>query len=422
MGLSQKVIASNNGRFNTASVEGFLADRIESFFRRNQLPLNYVQSIATTPDRLKLQFSAKEESKDDILKLQKALSCDVFGGKEVTVKRQDGYIVVDVPKINGGVETTTVSPDSPNVDYFKQFILNSNHILVSGATGDGKTTLISNILDLASTILPNAKLLFLNPKPSATTKFYFKGLPIKADYLNLETPLGCTTPNCIEGLEYVNGILLERMAQAQQAIEQDLQPPDYDPLIVFLDEIPLALSYAKELVRKIMENLSRVAREYKIIFVGAGQGASMAQWGLATRDQLQNFSRVYLKSILNINMVFENEIKFLPNRDNITKQIDEFKGRTGNKKDASSYYGLFIPQGNSEGELCYLPAPNYFSGGDNFNSLECPNCGSNEVVKNGIKHDKQNYLCRSCNSQFTDDHPVPLSSAGGFDSVLSVSH
>lgn len=379
----------NNGRYGTASVEGFLADRIESFYRRNQLPLTYVQATTQTQDRVTLQFTAKENQKDDIIKLQKELSSDVFGGSTVSVRRKDGYIYIDVPKVSSQVNIGAVEA-LPDTDYLTHFIQTSNHILVSGATGDGKTTLISNLLDLASTVLPGAKLIFLNPKPSAETKFYFRGQSIKADYLNLETPEGCTTPNCLEGLEYVHSVLLDRMAQTQRAIEQDKPQPKFNPFIIFVDEIPTLLATAKDLFRRVMEALSRLGREYNIIFVGAGQGASVAQWGLATRDQMQNFSRIYLKSVINTKMVFENELKFLPNLSQLEPQLTHYQANV-------KYWGLFIPQGNSLGTITQLPKPNYFVQTDPY----CPNCNSTNIVKNGIRDGQQRMHCRDCNTSYS---------------------
>ena len=36
--------------------------------------------------------------------------------------------------------------------------------------------------------------------------------------------------------------------------------------------------------------------------------------------------------------------------------------------------------------------------------LECHKCGSDTYVKNGNKHGKQNYLCKKCGCQFTNDY------------------
>ena len=40
-------------------------------------------------------------------------------------------------------------------------------------------------------------------------------------------------------------------------------------------------------------------------------------------------------------------------------------------------------------------------------TLHCPNCQSAKIKKNGKKSNKkQNYMCRSCNRQFTGDHAL----------------
>lgn len=36
--------------------------------------------------------------------------------------------------------------------------------------------------------------------------------------------------------------------------------------------------------------------------------------------------------------------------------------------------------------------------------MQCPECKSTKIVKNGRRRDKQNYLCRHCNRQFIDTY------------------
>ncbi len=36
--------------------------------------------------------------------------------------------------------------------------------------------------------------------------------------------------------------------------------------------------------------------------------------------------------------------------------------------------------------------------------MQCPQCESNKIVKNGRRKGKQNYLCRNCNRQFIDTY------------------
>lgn len=36
--------------------------------------------------------------------------------------------------------------------------------------------------------------------------------------------------------------------------------------------------------------------------------------------------------------------------------------------------------------------------------MQCPECQSNHIVKNGRRKEKQNYLCRQCQRQFIQDY------------------
>ncbi|MFM7425731.1 MAG: hypothetical protein ACKO7W_12190 [Elainella sp.] len=39
--------------------------------------------------------------------------------------------------------------------------------------------------------------------------------------------------------------------------------------------------------------------------------------------------------------------------------------------------------------------------------MECPRCGSTQILKNGKKHGKQNHICRACKRQFIDLYDPP---------------
>lgn len=404
--------SKNNGRYNLTSLEGFTANAIERFFARQQLPVSYLQGEEVkTQDRLSLKFAAKEENKAKIIKLADALSADVFSGKPVSIRRKDGYLIIDVP-LEDRIDMGTVSnPENQSHTHLNEFTINSNHFLVMGATGDGKSAMVSNLLELAGQILTNPEVLFLNPKPTGVN-FYFRGKKLQSDFLNLETPSGCTTPNCGEGLQHIDYILSERMATAQRIEEknhklpedQQIPFPKFDPLLIVIDECQALRSendQLKELFGKVSKKLARLGREYNLISVLIGQDTTCGEWGFRSRSQFQCFSRLYFASVLNISSVITQEIKFLPNTDEVLKSIEEFKSkRSSVKTDPHNFYALFIRQGNAPGYVAYLPKPNYFHKQDS-DKLHCPSCGSQEVVKNGIKHDKQNYSCKGCKTQFT---------------------
>lgn len=39
--------------------------------------------------------------------------------------------------------------------------------------------------------------------------------------------------------------------------------------------------------------------------------------------------------------------------------------------------------------------------------MQCPECGSNHIRKNGIKQGKQNHICVECRRQFIDSYDTP---------------
>lgn len=406
--------SKNNGRYNLTSLEGFTANAIERFFARQQLPVSYLQGEEVkTQDRLSLKFAAKEENKAKIIKLADALSADVFSGKPVSIRRKDGYLIIDVP-LEDRIDMGTVSnPENQSHTHFNELVPNSNHYIIMGGTGDGKTTLISNILELAGDLLQTPEVRLLNPKPTGAD-FYFRGDRIRANYLNTETPSGCKTPNCREGLEQLLYILSDRMAQAQRIEEknenrpegQQIPFPKFSPMLILILECNYLRSVdddMKKLFDDVVSKLSKLGREYNIICVLEGQDTTCGEWGMR-RAAFQCFSRLYLSSVLNVSNVESQEIKYLPNATEVRSSIEEFKSkRSTDKHNPHNFYGLFIRQGNAPGYVAYLPKPNHFHL-QKENALHCPSCGSQDVVKNGIKHDKQNYLCKSCETQFTGEY------------------
>ena len=39
--------------------------------------------------------------------------------------------------------------------------------------------------------------------------------------------------------------------------------------------------------------------------------------------------------------------------------------------------------------------------------MECPECGSNKINKNGQRKEKQNYICKDCGRQFIENYESP---------------
>jgi insertion element IS1 protein InsB len=51
--------------------------------------------------------------------------------------------------------------------------------------------------------------------------------------------------------------------------------------------------------------------------------------------------------------------------------------------------------------------------------MQCPDCSSTEISKNGRQRGKQNYICKTCQRQFIEHYDPP---AGYIDRVKGTHH
>lgn len=387
------IIAGFNGEWKGGTVEAYHIEKISEYLRGYGLNIQF-NHCKKSASRIKFLCDASQETKDEAIKIGDNLSRDLYGGSEVLIERKDGYLMIDIPYQSESIQSEKFDPGKVDHDAIEELIEKSNHILISGATGDGKTTLASNLLDLSGYMMHNPSILYLCPKPTAT-EFSFKGKLIKPDYLDIEAPDGATIPDCGKGLEKIIELLDHRKAVGRKAIENDQPFPKFDPYIVVIDEFPMLLGAFKDQVVQLMLKAPLVGREFNLKLLILGQGATCANWGVKTRDIFMNFSRIYCNSNLDLNVVMSQEIKNLRNAENILARMDKFKHNAKNHH----YYGLIIPQQNATGELIYFPQPNYYFA-HHTAVARCPRCGSENLQKNGKDGSRQKYRCGDCDHQF----------------------
>lgn len=390
------------GGLNPDSLEFALVGIIRQQFRAYGYNLVYKQIESKTENRITFWFDASEDDKIEILKkdIHKALSDDKFNGKPVRIKRNTGYLEIDVPfeSVNSNQKKVEFIPGQVKHNQIENFIRSINHLLLIGSTGNGKSTLISNVLEVASDVLSGIpELIILNPKPTAVA-YSFNGKIHKANYLNIEQPEGCFTPDCRVGLMAVLDDLRYRMIAGQKAIENDEPFPKFQPRIYLFEEANLMNSRIKELWQECIELLGRLGREFDLIGIVVGQEATIKEYGFNSRSFVQNFSRIYLKSALNLDVVANTELKYLANKDEIERDIQQHKINVGSSK-VTQFYGLFIEQGNSNSFVSYLPEPSYYY--NQINNVNCISCGSTEVKKDGKRGDEQYHRCSDCGKQFS---------------------
>jgi hypothetical protein len=105
------------------------------------------------------------------------------------------------------------------------FVTNQNHITVWGSTGEGKTTLVANIIGaMSQTLGKNVRIITTIPKIDSDTQKLFPSI----DYLGFR--------NSIYGLLEAATELVYRNQLGIEAYQTKQDIPEFQPLIYFLDE------------------------------------------------------------------------------------------------------------------------------------------------------------------------------------------
>mgnify|MGYP001792578991 FL=1 len=148
----------------------YYANKIINFLYSKNIDCDYADSWEeSTYDLIRLvpKNTNLKEFKSLIDELQIELRLNYPPQFEINL----GYIQI---KINTKLIETTPNknnkPVEPSENHFQIFLEKSHQLSLTGATGDGKTALISNIIGLFNDILGgNSELVITNPKPSKSS-------------------------------------------------------------------------------------------------------------------------------------------------------------------------------------------------------------------------------------------------------------
>ncbi len=202
----------------------YYANKIINFLYSKEIECDYVDSWEeSTFDLVRLipKNSSLKEFKNLSDDLQVELRLNYPPQFEINL----GYIQI---KINTKLIQTTPNksdkPVEPSENHFQIFLEKAHQLSLTGATGDGKTALITNIVGLFNEILGgNSELVITNPKPSKSSISLGN-----AKYLGFK--------KSIFGLLEAATEITYRLWLNQQAIEQGKALPNYSPKIYFFDE------------------------------------------------------------------------------------------------------------------------------------------------------------------------------------------
>lgn len=271
----------------------------------------------------------------------------------------------------------------PDPSHLFHLITASPHLCLMGDSGEGKTTLINNVLTLMGQELGDGvTLIGVNPKPDEDTDLSL------LKYSSFETS--------IFGLLEAIAEIIHRLHLKDEAVQKRRQNPahpfpDHQPFIYFfdefsefsgvwnrckpevmetvLDEFEESLPYERREVMKLIRmRVSpstfvtdllkfgwRIGRTEKVKLLIAGQNLKASVLGTTIQD-LQQLPFIYLGAAINEGL--ENRV--LDWQKPALEQEQQHRSRLVAIGKANPFYGLFVPKGSKKAYFATLPAPRQY--------------------------------------------------------------
>lgn len=256
----------------------------------------------------------------------------------------------------------------------------SNHYLICGDTGAGKSTFINNVACVAKQELgDDVDIIIIDPK-FPDSEWIIDGVEILPQYK-------CFTRITIDEIEHFSaydGIydmaadVMNRLTKSAGEKLRRQQLSARRPTLYIVDEVPALIDQAGDEKKAVLEALLtavRVGRSTQVKVILLGQSHKCTSYGFRTKDSLNNFSCYFLRELADKaadEWVLGREKKALIKQQIIQQQeeslIDPIK----------QFFCLYKMPG-TPANLGLLPPPNAFSKkADNFpiaanNSLENEN-------------------------------------------------
>lgn len=144
---------------------------------------------------------------------------------------------------------------------FSELIFDASHVLIGGATGSGKTTLIDDIIySILAKYSPNeARLILIDPKRVSFRKY--KNLPHTYGY-------GKTNEEILDLLDNVIALMEKRQDEMD---EKGLELYDGSYIFVIIDELADLMTTCKKEIKPKLQRIAQLGRASKIKLICATQ-------------------------------------------------------------------------------------------------------------------------------------------------------
>lgn len=184
--------------------------------------------------------------------------------------------------------------------WFPESVHISNHYLIAGDTGSGKSELVNNIVCIAKQELgDDVRIIIIDPK-FPETEWIIDGvevLPQYKGYQSIEVD-GTYYPSAYDGIYAMADDMYQRLEDATKAKLRSQAIPKRIPTLYIVDEVPDLIANAGDAKADVVNailSVVRVGRSSKVKCLLLGQDPGCLAYGFKTTATLKNFSCFYLR-------------------------------------------------------------------------------------------------------------------------------
>jgi hypothetical protein len=260
-------------------------------------------------------------------------------------------------------------------DYFRQAVAESNHDLVAGSTDAGKSTLVSNLIDAASTIfvediakrrsdweikvIPEVNVQIIDPKFPRTV-WRINGRRVKPQYRGFEPwtdPDGFEHPCALDGLKAMDTEVRNRLERAMLA-DYNGELSSEVPLIFVSDESEQMVADYSSAASEPIRFTSRVGRSELVRAIVIGQSPLATSYGFKQKAALNNFTRWFLGDAT-IDRGIDEVCVSTVQRRRYRAELERLQ-KIATTDPSKQFYAL-VKFPKSRPVFVYLPPPGYFA-------------------------------------------------------------
>lgn len=355
----------------------WLADQVITFFWDFKLPVDFKECThVLNVDYVWLEprEPVKLAQVRDVVK-EMPLHLDGIDG-EPMISINNGTILLEIKQ---AVERTINRDREPltlqGFDYFRQAVAESSHDLVAGPTDAGKSTLVSNLIDAASSlftediakrradweinIAEGVDVQIIDPKFPRTV-WRINGQQVRPQYRGFDRwtdPDGVEHLCALDGLKAMDSEVRNRLERAMLA-EHSGEKSTEVPMIFVSDESEQMVADYGSAASEPIRFASRVGRSELVRAIVIGQSPLCSSYGFKQKAALNNFTRWFIGDATIERGIDEVCVTTVQKR-RYRAELESLQKNA--MTDPSKQFYALVKFPKSRPVFVYLPPPGYFA-------------------------------------------------------------